>query len=821
MENKSTPPGEENNVVSPSVLFPHRGVSIDLLKSGVGFAVRTPRGQKDPGHMSWDPKTNNQDKSAQTIHQLERIDDNIGIHLFGSVVDVDVDTNNPTLMEALDRFLPYTPHTWGRASRPRTHRLYELTGLPNNQFDPAEFKFLSVLAQHEAIKLEVRGGKMQSGRYSLMPGSIHPSGEMYEWADLKAAKTSPVYVPAEKLMGAIRKSAAAAILAPYFTEGMRNKLCMAVSGFLYRVVNHIEENPNPTFFMDKEDARDFINNLLDIARDDESDRRARMNTFDQTWDKALAGEKVMGLSGFAKEVGDDKLVPLLYSLLVDSSELQELDDFIERYWVRMNTSDIVDMQKIGKRNVVAIMSQTAFRASHMHRKVTIGNERRSLVEMLIHSKRANRFDGFAFNPDEDKHFESNGNIYVNQWQGFEIGPWPDPVSPEEVEPFLKYMKEILASHDDAAYQWILAWVADIFKHPSDKCGTALVLVGLPGSGKSFLGAQIIRPIIGFDHSMQVNHISQLTQQFNADSAAKLFIQCDEAINSRRHEDANKLKSLITDPTKRVEPKGVDAFEVENHARIQFTSNNVSEAVAITDGRADRRYGVFETNNKYAHDSPIDRKTKEDYWRYMWNWSRDRDNLSKLHRFFIDLEYDRDLIRKPLDTQARRRIQQHSLRGFDDWLISIASSEHPLACFQPNDPRSKMGFYYDEKTKKYNASYDVWPDMVNYSAIKDAYEIYRMRKGMRATTTDFNESQIIQEFQTRSLLPLAYKSSKATVTVALDAKGDEIKKRINCRQFPRRKDIVEYVKRFGFDPESDPIEVMDIEGVTAVSEGPDY
>lgn len=819
MEENSAPKGEENKVVSPSVLFPHRDASINLLKSGVGFAVRTPRGQKDPGHMSWDPKTNNQEKSAQTLHQLEIIDDNIGIHLFGTIVDVDVDSDNPTLSEALEMFLPYTPHTWGRQSRPRTHRLYDLTGIPNNQFDPAEFKFLSILAQTDAIKLEVRGGKMQSGRYSLLPGSLHPSGEAYEWSDIKSARTSPVFVPVDKLMGSIRKACAASILAPYFTEGMRNKLCMAVSGFLYRVVTHMEEVSNPTFFMDKEDARDFVNKLLDLARDDESDRRARMNTFDQTWDKAVAGEKVMGLTGFAKEVGDDKLIPLLYSLLVDSSELQELDDFIERYWIRMNTNDIVDMHKIGKSNVVSIMSQTAFRGSHMHRKVNIGNERRSLVEMLLHSKRANRFDGFAFSPDEEKHFERQGNIYVNQWQGFAIEPWPEKVKIDEVKPFTDYVREVLANHDEASYQWIMAWVADIFKYPADKCGTALVLVGLPGSGKSFLGANVIRRIVGMDHSMQLNHISQLTQQFNKDSAAKLFIQCDEAINSRRHEDANKLKSLITDPTKRVEPKGVDAFEVENHARIQFTSNNVADAVAITDGRADRRYGVYETNNIYAHDSPLDKKTKDEYWRMMHAWTSDEANLSKLHRFFLDLEYDRDFIRRPLDTKARRRIQQHSLRGFDDWLINIAASDHPFHCFNPNDARAKMGFYMG-KDGKYTSSIDIWPEMVSYSALKDAYEMYRARKGMRATTTDFNESQIIQEFQSRSLLPLSYKQSKATVAVGMDAMGDEIKRRINCRQFPKKKDIVEYVQRFGFEAEAEPLEPMDIED-PPTEQGPDY
>lgn len=817
-ENASAEVGQYDNVVSPSKLFPQREVSIAFLKSSSGFAVRTPRGQKDPGHLGWDPKTNSKERSDQNILQLEKIDDNIGIHLFGALVDVDVDSDNPILISALDMFLPYTAHVWGRPSRLRTHRLYELTGLTNNQFDPSEHKFLNAISKVEQIKLEIRGGKLQSGRYSLMPGSVHPSGEPYEWDDLRRASSSTVYTSVDAVVGGVRKACAATILAPYFTEGSRNKLCMALSGFLHRVVMHIEDTPNPTFWMDKDDARDFLNKLLDIVEDDETDRNSRMKTFDQTWQKADSGEKVMGLSAFAQDVGDENLVPLLYTLLVDSHELQELDEFIERYWVRNNTSDVVDIEKVGKRDVVSIMSQNAFNASNLHRKITLGGERRSLVQMLLHSRRANRFDGFAFAPDQDKFFSRNDMSYVNQWQGFEIEPFEGAVKDSDVQPFLDYVYTVLADHDPDVNEWILSWIADIFKYPSEKCGTALVLVGLPGSGKSFLGANIIRPIIGYNHSMQVNHISQLTQQFNADSSAKLFIQCDEAINSRRHEDANKLKSLITDPTKRVEPKGIDAFEVENHARLQFTSNNVSDAVAITDGRADRRYAVFETNNMYAADSPLPKEEKNAFWKEMYAWSEDKTNLAKLHKFLKEKEYKRDLIRRPLDTKARRRIQQHSLRGFDDWLISLASSEHPLYCFSANDSRSAMGFVQGKDTK-YHATTEEWPEMVSYSAIKDAYEIYRSKKGMRATTTDFNESQIIQEFQSRSLLPLNYRQSKATVVVGTTSMGDQMKRRINCRQFPKKKDIMEYVLRFGFTPESDPIESVDIEGPQ--DNGPDY
>lgn len=810
----------ESNIIAPSRLFPQREVSLKFIKSSSGFAVRTPRGQKDPGHLQWDPRTNTLEKSEQSLVSLERTDDNIAIHLFGTLVDVDVDSDNPNLIAALEAFLPYTAHVYGRPSRPRTHRIYELTGCYNNEFDPNAFRFLSMLSKHPEIQLEVRGGKLQSGRYSLMPGSLHPSGEPYEWDNLKVADSTPVYTSVDALMGGVRKACAATMLMPLFTEGSRNKLCMALSGFLFRVVQHIEETTDPAFFMDKDDAQKFITTLLDLVEDDESDRNSRIKTFEKTWQKAENGEKVIGLTSLVEGTGQEGLVQLLYALLLDSKELQELDEFIDRYWIRNNTSDVVDISKMGRRDLVSIMAQAAFRNSNLHRKIAINGERKNLVDMLLHSKRANRFDGFAFAPDEQRTFYRRDELYVNQWNGFHIQPWPEKVEPEEVEIFTDYVGEVLADSNPDHYAWIIAWIADIFKHPSSKCGTALVLVGLPGSGKSFLGNKIIRAIIGHDHSMQVNHISQITQQFNADSSGKLFIQCDEAINSRRHEDANKLKSLITDPTKRVEPKGVDAFEVENHARFQFTSNNISDAVAITDGRADRRYAVFETNNKYAEDSDLDRAVKDVYWKKLYDWVEDEENLSKLHRFFVDSVYDRNMIRRPLDTKARRRIQQHSLRGIDDWLIQLASAEHPLAVFNERDPRHKMSIY--EKGAGHQSDQEQWPDYIHYSTLKEAYEVYRTRKGMKATTTDYNESQLISEFVNKGLIPKTTTMRRVRVVVGTDQLGDPITRRVDMRNFPPKSVIAEYTKRFGFNPSEDYDEVEGEEIVIGqTARGPAY
>lgn len=790
----------------------NREVSIQLLKVSKAYAVRTPKGQKDPGHFKWDPKNNSFEESQKAIYNLERSEDNIGIHLFGKVVDVDVDTANPMMIAALDHFLPHTAHVWGRSSRPRSHRLYEISGYDSDSYDPGNYRFLQVITRYDDIKLEIRGGEMKSGRYSLLPGSIHPSGEVYEWADLKVARSSPVTVDLNKLLRAVRFSCIAAAIAPYWTEGQRNTMCMALSGFMHRAAAHMADlGDKASFTFEKDDAKGLLKGICELAGDDEQDMPARFKTFEQTWEKAEQGHKVKGATSLAELTGNEDIVQLLYTLLIDSPGLRELDEFMDRYAVRNNTSNVIDRERAGHRGAVSIMTMNDFHNSNMHRTVDINGSKVPMSRLLVASTRALRVEGLAFVPGEGEIVERGPEKYINQWRGFAIEPWQQKVENEEVEPFLRYLDRVIAQGNPAIFTWVLGWLADIFKYPAEKIGTAMVLVGLPGSGKSFLGANILRPIIGRNHSMQVNSIDAITGQFNSDSANMLLIQCDEALNSQRRADANRLKSMITDPTRRIEPKGVNAYEVEEHARYLFTSNERDNALSITDGNADRRYSVFDTSDDYSKGGEnISEAKKREFWKEMYAWTSDLDNMSKLHRYFLDHQYDRDFIRTPMDTEARRRLQQYSQRGFDDWLMELASMEHPFDSLRERDYKANEA--YINKAGRFVSSLEDWPDLVVYSRMKQSYGLYRNRKGGGAALPTYNEQQIKKEFISRGLLPKTPLEARPLVEYEVFENGSYTtdRRRLRATQFPKKEQIIDYLsRRYGY-------RIVDFEEVTTES-----
>ena len=445
----------------------HRAVSIALLESLPCYAMRVPPKQKDPGIYAWDPATRDEETSRQEIHRLKTGDDNIGVHLFGHVVDVDIDTDDSLTVAALDYFLPHTAHVWGRASRPRTHRLYQLSTDMTEGFNPSDYRFLMKIKEVEELKVEVRGGEVRSGRYTLMPGSIHPSGEAYEWENLFKAKSTPSLVDLRVLMRKLRFACVASLIARYWTEGQRNDMCQALSGFLWKASQHsVATGSSDEVPFEYEDAVHIMEGVMEIADDDAADERMRKKTLEKTWQKADEGHPVTGAKRLQELTGRDDLVSYLYLLLVNSAEMQRLDEFLGRFAKVMNTSDIIELELAGLKDVQWMMSAADFKHSYGNHKIQFGDGGSgSLPHLLLSSPQALEVHGLGFNPEKsDLYYREVGRKefrMVNTWRGCDVEP-ADAVTEEEVKVFTNYIRDIVANGDEAAYEWTMAWIADIF-----------------------------------------------------------------------------------------------------------------------------------------------------------------------------------------------------------------------------------------------------------------------------------------------------------------------------------------------------------------------
>lgn len=775
---------------SGSVTDIHRSVSISLLQSLSCFAVRTPHGQKDPGPIHWDPRTNSAEKSRENINTLKKTNDNLGVHLFGSTVDVDVDTDNPYVISALDWFLPHTPHVWGRPSRPRTHRLYELTGL-HRDFDPSDYPFLARIANHDGVKVEIRGGEQKSGRYSLLPGSVHPSGEHYQWDDVSAAKSTPVLTSLNKVIDGVRFACVVGLLAPYWTEGVRNQLCMALSGFLYRASQYSQELAMDQQ-LSRETCKSILEGLMEVSGDDPADYPMRFKTFDQTWDKAEAGEPVVGATRITEITGDQQILPLLYALLAHTEEMQALDALFEQYAVLRNTTSVVDLE-VGAMGTY-VMNKEAFVFTLAGHYISTPRGKAPLSQLFLNSLQRTVVDRVSIHPAKPLVFEvERGQKAANIWKGWGINPHEDDVSEKDVAPFLAYIEEVVCSGDMRLTKWVMQWLADIFQNPASKPGTAMVLVGAQGAGKSVLAENILRPIIGDAHFSKVGSIEKLASKFNSHMSGKLLIQGEEVISSKRRADANTLKDAITSSKRSIEMKGRDVFEMDDFARYLFTSNHRDDAVSIETG--DRRYTIIEVNRRYAFQGHVSRQERDEYWKKFFKWLQNEDgtpneeNLSKVHKYLMGVEIDGAFIRGAMDTEIKRQTQDNSSRGMDSWLLSMIERSGPLDNLKEDERGYEYGFACEDGKLKSTRD---WPEYVEYPLL----ELSLKRHAARDYGETRNAQQIAAFFKAEGML---------TNTGRKETRIDG--RRIKTRPFPSREDITKYLKIKGYSVLEDEEEHM--------------
>lgn len=782
----------------PAVAMDHRYASIVFLRSTGLFPVKI-RPREKQAFAEWDPRHAASQDHTLTLQRLEQDKElNLAALFSGKYADIDVDTGDPSLIAALDAFLPRTAYVWGRASKPRSHRAYALV----EDFDRARWgkllKFLKDLRfgpvdGGTVLSVEVRGGKPENGLYSVLPGSIHPSGEAYEWDGDLDPSVSGAYVTLDTLIGGVRLAQAVAIIAPYFQAGLRNDLSLALAGLLWRIRatslasygldNETENKDSGYFLLTEELARRLVEIILTVAGDDPADRRSRLLNFKNTWEKLDRDNqaKVTGGNALAEamgEFGKDK-VRSLYRLLSDSDSLEAIDKLVEQFVVWYQQGVCVDLDLVVKGHAQPWMTKEQCINSLGGQKVMIGDKRLPVANLIFGAKIIRRIGGLTFDPStEDMMIETPLGTMINQWRGFATEACPQMVLDEEVRPFLDYIDVVLADSVPERATWLLSWIADMLQRPAEKPGTALVLVGPQGAGKTFLGERIIGPIIGGGHYTQMNSIESLTSKFNAVADNKLFIQCDEAMHSYQKDVAAKLKSIITDETVMIEPKGINSYKKPNHMHFLFTSNEEHSAVFIDASPYERRYTVLKVSGKYAKDT--------EYWVRMRAWV-DR-NRGKILRWLLDYKYDRELILRPLMTKAKRDIQRVSVDLEVAWIATRVRQGFPID--KPQHRQWFQAFHsteITEKDKKENTlRRDVWPDRVTAQAIEDDLKAFSRQQGRTIWSGNFMTSLM-------RALPEGSLVDSERINVSYFTMNGQIKERVRLLTFPPPNLIVAHLR----------------------------
>ena len=160
-----------------------------------------------------------------------------------------------------------------------------------------------------------------------------------------------------------------------------------------------------------------------------------------------------------------------------------------------------------------------------------------------------------------------------------------------------HILDIICDGNAEYFTWLMAWMAQLVQQPIIKMGTAVVLKGEKGTGKTKL-AECLMKIIGV-HATRATQGRHVTGNFNQHLASCLLLVCEEAVWAGDKQAEGVLKSLITDNSIMLEGKGINAFEIDNFTRVFITTN---EAWAVPATYDERRFFVLDVSSKRKQDT---------------------------------------------------------------------------------------------------------------------------------------------------------------------------------------------------------------------------
>lgn len=263
---------------------------------------------------------------------------------------------------------------------------------------------------------------------------------------------------------------------------------------------------------------------------------------------------------------------------------------IELYGGKCRVVSWLPSELDAKRMELVAQSFDDFRNRYMHKRVKVGETKEgnpvysSAGKWWLEHPLRSQSRSVVFCPNGGSDPDD-----LNLWRGLAVAPraggWP----------LLRELIEtVLASGDRAGADYILRWSAFAVQHPECPAEVALTFIGGKGTGKSTFG-RVMRRIFG-QHGVAIASSKAMTHNFNKVLHDCCLLFADEAVARGDNTAEGIVKSLITEPTVMIEPKGVDAFPATNRLKVIIASNDDWVVRASAD---ERRFAIFNVSTAKA------------------------------------------------------------------------------------------------------------------------------------------------------------------------------------------------------------------------------
>lgn len=650
-----------------------------------------PKGSKAPNAPDWVNTTFGPDDFEY--------DSNIGIRLgvpSGHLIDVDLDCAEAVL--AAKHLLPSTERKHGRPGTGDSHYWYICEGAKSEKWLDTD--------GHVLVELRSTGGQ------TVVPPSIHPSGDLLYWA----SERGPSKLALARARAACRDTSAAALLGRHWPSGSRHVAARDLAGFLAAReldITTIEAIIRTAATIAKDDE---IDDRVRVARDTVQTFKAGGKTTGGPTLEAAVGKAVVALlvkwyggndavhSGlidkmnkrhFVVTVGKDVLIGDLGETTADLKERDpaELTLRGERGMHLLYANKLV---KVGQRNKKKAKDEVEaqiideFQTHYdIWRKHVKRREHRRLVfappPLTAHPKDYNLWTGYAVKPllppkDDDAYASPES-----------LRAWVSKVCEPKIARYLELVHDVVCGGEphrqEEYFQYLLDILALTVQFPGIPSEVAVVLKGSRGAGKGMF-IRNFGSLFGH-HYAQISKPEQIVGKFNAAISGKVVVFADEAFFAGDKRDLGALKVIITEPMLSIERKGIDPVPENNFVHLFMASNEKWHTPA---GFQERRFFALAVTDTHRQDTTFFGKLKEEI---------DEEWRSALLSFFMarQLTDERKLeLRTAPRTEELRVQQEHTLDTEMRWW------------------RSRLV----EGTVGLTPGEEMWPEWISYNDLVDDY-----------------------------------------------------------------------------------------------------
>jgi len=182
--------------------------------------------------------------------------------------------------------------------------------------------------------------------------------------------------------------------------------------------------------------------------------------------------------------------------------------------------------------------------------------------------------------------------------------------------WIEYIEHLLPDEQDR--KETMKWFSTLVSHPEVKMHYSLLLISeTQGVGKTTLGANILRPLIGERNVSEPSEVDIVESQFNGWCAQKRLAIVNEIYAGHNNKAYDRLKSITSDKWIMVNKKYQASYSIENWAHI-FACSNSFRALKMSDD--DRRWLIPHVTEK---------KKPGEFWTRLHEWIEEDNGLGKI------------------------------------------------------------------------------------------------------------------------------------------------------------------------------------------------